>query len=397
MTREEILPQIVANVGEAVARYKDSALNLGVLRELANDLETPGVDVFLASMPGTPSRVLDLLMQRNNPEVIRLLVQNPNLHAKLAAHPDAAVRKLVAESRRLTPATAQQLAKDEAPEVRVALAKNPLIPVNIQRILLMDEVTFVRIALLENRRLEPEFMNALLDDVNPAVHACALLTPRLSPLHMVSWAEYNEELGQLALSRRNDLTPNAIKLLAQSPFPTVRLSLLKHQNLPEDALAEYIASDDAEVLRILARRETLAPDTQQAPLENPALPADARLLPAQRADLADAVGVALCDNAAPELLQCLALNLTPQLDETRKRLTEIGNSYLLKLLLANPFANTPEILSSLILHATEDVLSHLAYRALPCDGVSPEAIARLRANALPSVRQCAPPISELQL
>ena len=117
MTREEILPQIVANVGEAVARYKDSALNLGVLRELANDLETPGVDVFLASMPGTPSRVLDLLMQHNNPEVIRLLVQNPNLHAKLAAHPDATVRKLVAESRRLIrEAITRGLVKPHDPE-----------------------------------------------------------------------------------------------------------------------------------------------------------------------------------------------------------------------------------------------------------------------------------------
>ena len=146
MTREEILQQIATNLGEAVQRGLHSEIGLGVLRELANDLETPGVDVFLASMPGTPTRVLDLLMQRNNPEVIRLLAQNPNLHAKLATHPDAAVRRLVAENRRLVPTIALQLAKDEAVEVRVALAKNQMIPTNIQRILLQDPVPFVRLA-----------------------------------------------------------------------------------------------------------------------------------------------------------------------------------------------------------------------------------------------------------
>ena len=83
MTREEILQEIADNLGEAVQHGLHSESGLGVLRELANDLDTPGVDVFLASMPGTPSRVLDLLMQRNNPEVIRLLAQTDELNRQL--------------------------------------------------------------------------------------------------------------------------------------------------------------------------------------------------------------------------------------------------------------------------------------------------------------------------
>ena len=296
-----------------------SEIGLGVLRELANDLETPGVDVFLASMPGTPTRVLDLLIQRNNPEVIRLLAQNPNLHTKLSTHPDAAVRRLVAENRRLSPTIAVQLAKDEAVEVRVALAKNQIIPTNIQRILLQDPVPFVRLALLENRRLDSEFMDGLSDDLNPTVHACTLLAPRLSALCMKSWAEFDEELGQLALAQRTDLPPPIIAKLAQSKYPRVRLALLRHSTLPETLLADYVASEDAEVLRILANRETLAADLQLALIENPALPSDAKLLLAQRTDLADQAGLRLCEAATPELLQQLALNLTPELPATPEK------------------------------------------------------------------------------
>lgn len=393
MTREEILQQIATNLGEAVQRGLHSEIGLGVLRELANDLETPGVDVFLASMPGTPTRVLDLLMQRNNPEVIRLLALNPNLHAKLATHPDAAVRRLVAENRRLVPTIALQLAKDEAVEVRVALAKNQMIPTNIQRILLQDPVPFVRLALLENRRLDSEFMDGLSDDLNPTVHACTLLAPRLSPLCMKSWAEFDEELGQLALAQRADLPPPIIAKLAQSKYPRVRLALLRHNTLSENLLADYVISEDTEVLRILANRETLAADLQLALIENPALPPDAKLLLAQRTDLADQAGLQLCENATPELLQLLAINLTPELPATRLRLTEIGDSLLLKLLLANPFVATPEILSSLIVHATEDVLSHLVYRGITCPGLSQEARNRLASNALPNVRQYAQTLS----
>ncbi|MBR4124992.1 MAG: hypothetical protein IKR13_02205, partial [Victivallales bacterium] len=316
MTREEILQQISTDPAQAVQLYQNSDLGLGVLRELANDLETPGVDVFLASMPGTPSRVLDILIQRNNPEVIRLLAQNPALHTKLAAHPDAMVRQLIAENRRLTPAIAMQLAKDAEASVRVALAKNPIIPTNIQRILLQDPVPFVRLALLENRRLEAEFMDGLSDDLNPTVHACTLLTPRLSPLCMKSWAEFDEELGQLVLSKRGDLPPPVVTKLSQSKYPSVRLSLLRHQALPDELLAPYLDSEDPEVLRILANRESLSPDTQHALLANPAFPPDARLALAQRTDLADAVGVELCETPTPELLQHLALNLTPELPAT---------------------------------------------------------------------------------
>ena len=114
---------------------------------------------------------------------------------------------------------------------------------------------------------------------------------------------------------------------------------------PDELLAPYLDSEDPEVLRILANRESLSPDTQHALLANPAFPPDARLALAQRTDLADAVGVELCETPTPELLQHLALNLTPELPATRLRLTELGDSYLLKLLLANPFAITPEILS----------------------------------------------------
>ena len=108
---------------------------------------------------------------------------------------------------------------------------------------------------------------------------------------------------------------------------------------------------------------------------------------AQRADLADEVGTALCDTGDLKLLRHLAVNLAPQLSATRMRLTTCGSPLILKLLLVIPTAHTPEVLSSLVLHATEDVLSHLAYRSISCEALLPEAQERLRNCVLPSVRE----------
>ncbi|MBQ4479871.1 MAG: hypothetical protein II943_04450 [Victivallales bacterium] len=390
MTREEILEQISVNLADAIQYCQHHEVGMGVLRELGtNDLDTPGVEIFLASMPTTPTRVLDQLIQRGNHEVTRLLSQNPALHPKLSEHPDPAVRQQVAENRRIAPAIAQQLARDEAVGVRVALAKNPTILANVQRVLLADPVPFVRLALLDNRRLEPEFMDGLSDDLNPTVHACTLLAPKLSPVFMKSWAEYDEELGQLALAHRDDLPPAIVNLLSQSKYPSVQLALLRQPSLPEEFLAAHVASEDPSVLRIIANRRNLSAELQRALIANPAFPLELKRTMAQRADLADEVGSNLCDTGDSELLRDLAVNLAPQLSATRMRLTQCGFPFVLKLLLANPLAHTPEVLSSLVLHATEDVLSHLAYRSISCESLLPEAQERLRNSILPSVRELA--------
>ena len=390
MTREEILEKISVSLPDAIQYCKEhhEEVGLGVLRELGtNDLDTPGVDIFLASMGSTPTRVLDSLIQRGNPEVTRLLCQNPALHLKLSEHPNPVVRQQVAENRRLSSTIAQQLAQDEAVEVRVALAKNPMIPTNIQRILLEDPVPFVRLALLENRRLDSEFLDGLSDDLNPTVHACTLLVPNLSPLCMKSWAEFDEELGQLMLTQRDDLTPTVVNLLAQSKYPSVQRALLRQPSLPEEFLVSHIASGDPAVLRIIVQRKSLSPELQRTLMELPAMPLEIMRILAKREDLSDEIGVRLSTSSDAETLENLAMNLAPQLTATRMQLTQCGQSYVLKLMLANPKTHTPEALSSWVLHATEDVLSHLAYRAISCEGLVPEAQERLRNCALPSVQQ----------
>ncbi|MBP5300013.1 MAG: hypothetical protein J6Y80_01285 [Victivallales bacterium] len=392
MTREEILQQISASLPDAVRYYQDPSHEVGLtlLRELAqNDLGIPGVALFLASMPHTPSRVLEQLAQLDDLEVALKLANNPALHPKLAVHPNPAVRRLIAAHRRLVPGIAQQLAKDSDAFVREELAKNSLIPTNIQRTLLADPVPFVRLALLENRHLDSEFMDGLSDDLNPTVHACALLTPRLSPLCMKSWSEFDEELGQLALSRRTDLHPGVVTRLAESAYPRVRQSLLQHQpNFPEELLAEFLASPEPAVLLRLVSRPQLSARSQHALLENPAFPPEGRLALAKRGDLADEAGVALVEgNSSSEVLQALAQNLAEGLSRTRCALAACHDPFLLKLLLANPYAiQEPQTLSTLVMNASDDVLCHLPYRGIPCAELTPEARERLAHCALPSVR-----------
>ncbi|MCQ2397194.1 MAG: hypothetical protein MJ106_05810, partial [Lentisphaeria bacterium] len=160
MTKDELLQLIQNDVAGAIRTCMQGvALDIGLLRELSKDLTIPGVELFLASMPNTPSRILETLEGSQDGMVLRQLALNPNCLARLAC----------ASSRKLTPQMAMRLAEDDAVSVRVELAKNPTILPPVQLKLSQDQVPFVRIALLENKKLVDEFQVGLGDDVDSAV------------------------------------------------------------------------------------------------------------------------------------------------------------------------------------------------------------------------------------
>jgi hypothetical protein len=393
LTKEDILERINLGVDSAIKLFMRNGVEMRLLRELAaSDLETPGVEEFLAAMPNTPSSILNTLLQRGRPAVVQILAQNVLMLPKIAASEDSAVRVLAAQSRKLPPTIALQLVNDSAIEVRLALAHNPVIPPNIQLKLSKDCVSFVRLALLDNKKLDEEFQIGLGDDCDTLVHACALCVPHLSPACMRIWAEFDEELGQLALAGRSDLPPPIVQMLCKSRFDSVRLRLLQKQKLEDAQLKEFALSGDEQVKLVIASREELSEELLAVLWNNGDCSSAVRLKLAASPALSDAIALELLGRASSsdhELLQTLALNPSEHLEQTRQQLLTLGSSYLCKLLLANPQATHEPVLSALIQSAPEEALSHLVYRRIDCSQVTDAARERLRNATLPSVRALA--------
>ncbi len=360
----------------------------GLLRELANDLDTPGVARFLVAMPNTPSRVLDNIIRQGDIECLRILAANPAYQERLSNHENQEVRQVVAGCRNLPFSVALQLCADPAFQVRMTLAKNPSIPPKIQLKLSSDPVPFVRMALLENRKLDEEFQVGLGDDIDTTVHLSTLLMPRLSYVCMKIWSEFDEELGQLALARRQDLPPNIQETLSKSKYPSVLQELLKYQKLSDETLVTFASSGDEATLLALLEQPELSVTVQLRSWKwGEATPAVKQKL-AQNPSLADEVGVMMVgDGADSGLLELLAQNPSANLTATRKLLAESGQPRVLKLLAGHPAVKeSNELLSAIIENAGDDVLPHVAYRRLNCSGVSEAARQRLLNSQLHSVR-----------
>lgn len=393
MTRDDILERIKLGVDGAIKLFQRNGVEVRLLRELANSaMDCPGVAKFLAAMPATPSSILGMLLQRGDGEVLPVLALNALCLPKIAASPLPSWRVVAAGSRKITPAVAAQLVDDPSIDVRLALAHNPAIAPNIQLKLSKDPVSFVRLALLENRKLDEEFQIDLGDDCDTLVHACTLLNPRLSPACMKIWAQFDEELGQLALAGRRDLPPPIVEMLEGSRFDSVRLRLLESQQLDERALLNFATSGDDAVRMALAARQDLPSAVIEALWRHGDCGDELKRRLAVLPALSDAIALPMLENAAASdhgFLYALALNSSPDLTQTRLQLASIGSSYLCKLMAANPQCAIEPVLSALIIHAPEEALCHLAYRMVDCSGISDAARERLRRATLPGVSSLA--------
>ncbi len=396
MNKEDLLQRIRANAPAAIRFYQQNAnVEMGVLRELGKELEEPGVPLFLASMPNTPSRLLETLQDSQDPQVLQALAANPNCLPRMVHAASPLPRLAAAASRKLTPQQALLLAQDPQVDVRATLARNPVISSPVQLKLSQDCVPFVRASLLENRKLVEEFQVGLADDIDTAVHLAALLVPRLSPACMEIWVKEREELAQLALARRKDLTPEMVSALSHSPHPSVMLSLLEHQDISPDKQEDFLRRGDTPILLSLLKRRDLSPALQALAQERgEALPEVRRALAAYP-QLDDRAGLPLAKRGEgeEEILESLAMNPSPRLSQTRLHLAETASPYLCKLMLANPLCHEKNILEAMILRGDSVLLCHLAYRGISCGTLSPEAREILKQSPLPSVQALATPLS----
>jgi len=395
LTIEDLLQRIQTDTSAAIRFYQQHAtIDLGLLRELAKDLTIPGVALFLASMPNTPSRILETLEHSGDTVVLRQLALNPNCLQRMVNSQDIPARIAAAQSRKLTPQQAQTLVKDPDVAVRVELAKNPTITASTQMKISQDPVPFVRMTLLENRKLEEEFQIGLGDDIDTIVHLAALLVPKLSDASKNIWVKESEELAQLALSRRNDLTPEHVALLAKSQHPSVMLSLLAHQQLPEVSLEGFAQRGDEPTALALLKRNDLSPALQKAIWTTHSEKEAVRMAFAAHPALCDEVGIPLAKQGNTPIRQALAENLSENLPQTRLILAQQGDNALLKILLANPKCHSNDILDTIIIRGDTVVHCHIAARQLDCCGVSDQARKLLLQSPMPAVQALAKSTSE---
>ena len=220
MTKEELLDCLRSDPSAAARLAQQPGWEFRLLRELAQtSMDVPGVALFLASVQEVPSSILKQLCHESAEEaVIRVLAQNLNCQEELCRRPESWVREIVAGCRRLAPRTPVLLAADPSVPVRCRLAANPVIAPNVQTRLSQDQVPLVRLSLLENRKTDNEILLALCDDMDTTVHLAALMAPNLPYDCIRVWAGQGEELGLLALCRRNDLPPNIVEMISKSPY-----------------------------------------------------------------------------------------------------------------------------------------------------------------------------------
>ena len=172
--------------------------------------------------------------------------------------------------------------------------------------------------------------------------------------------------------------PNIVELISKSPFPSVQKALLRFQSLPEEILARLAAEGDAEVLKILAGRTTLAAPLQETVWERGRGAADVERILAANPGVAPAIALRLTGSEDEDVLKALALNpgsgpdsgTTPRPDEedtlleVHARLAAAAPEGLRKLLLANPCARCASLIRILAENATPVLKSHMRFRGL---------------------------------
>ncbi|WP_031072884.1 hypothetical protein [Streptomyces sp. NRRL WC-3742] len=235
--------------------------------------------IGLASCPGLPDAVSDLLAADGEPDVAAELAHftgRSDLLRTLAGHPAAQVRRGVAGNEATPPEQLASLLLDEEVGVREraagnpatpadaaarlatdhllvrqALAEHPGLPEEAQRLLAEDEYPWVRGNLGLNAATAEPLLRRLATDADASVRRQVSLNEAV-PLDLLAALALTVRIGPTLLDRIAAATPAELAQLAASPEPRVRMLAAQRRDLPA-ALRDRLASDaDAKVVKSVA-------------------------------------------------------------------------------------------------------------------------------------------------
>ncbi len=205
---------------------------------LAGD-ENGGVRFAVASNPHTPVPVLQRLAQDALAHVragVSLNLSDAQTVPE-AAHPDVEH-------------TGHQLARDEHPLVRLALASNPHLPESVLLTLSGDQDGAVRLKLASNERVCREGLRVLAHDDDRTVRVRALGHRNTPPDVLLVASQADDAALRVAVGGNINAPPGILEVLAGDPEAAVRLAVARHPGTPGSALQTL--AEDAELGIVLA-------------------------------------------------------------------------------------------------------------------------------------------------
>lgn len=157
-------------------------LTAEVCAELLPRLDEAGWE-NLATNPGIPETVLDLVHATGGPRVRALTCAHPRCPSRLlnaAAESDTIeLRAAAARNPHVPKQRAEALASDDSPLVRKSLAKNPALPPRLLVVLAHDTARSVRAEAALNPACDPVTLESLLHDPDDIVAMKAAYNPAL--------------------------------------------------------------------------------------------------------------------------------------------------------------------------------------------------------------------------
>lgn len=187
----------------------------------------------------------------------------------LARRDDLDLRVSVAANPNLPLDVLQTLAEDEDQFVRAGAARNPALPLALQFQLAQDGEYLVRKALLDNERLSTTVENRLYQDDEPEIreYLTAKRTDSASKLRHLARSEDYETRGAVAVNPNSPT--DALRLLARDDEALVRGALLERTDLPAEVLLTLSRDVDSnieeEATRLLEMRRLVPVELGETP------------------------------------------------------------------------------------------------------------------------------------
>ncbi|MFJ7587791.1 hypothetical protein ACIQZO_10455 [Streptomyces sp. NPDC097617] len=212
-----------------------------------------GIRWKLASCPGLPADVVDLLAADPEGEVVEelaLWTASP-VTARLALHPDPQVR-FAAASNPATPLEAVVvLAEDPELTLHWALSERTDLPQPLYARLAADPLPGVRAAYARNPGIGQELIRVLAADPEDQVRRALAAHPRV-PLDLLAELVVGDRAGWDLLPRIAAATPAELTELAASPHAAVRMLVAQRRDLPAELRDALAVDPDAAVVRAVA-------------------------------------------------------------------------------------------------------------------------------------------------
>ncbi|MGW6983189.1 hypothetical protein ACWGE1_27765 [Streptomyces sp. NPDC054932] len=224
-----------------------------------------GIRWKLASCPGLPQDVVDLLAADPDEEVVRELAlwTDSPVTARLALHPDPEVR-LAAAANPATPVEAViVLAEDPEPALNRALSERADLPQTLYARLAADPHPGVRASYARNPGIGQELIRLLAADPEIQVRRALADHPHV-PLDLLAELAAEHRTGAEPLPRIAAATPTELAELAASRRAAVRMLVARRRDLPAGLRDALAVDPDAAVVKAVAPHPGLSEELLRA-------------------------------------------------------------------------------------------------------------------------------------